>query len=270
MTDFWGPAESAADGALLVRRADGAILVSFNRPAKLNAFSPATYEYLFSFCEALRSDSSVQVVVFRGEGGAAFAAGNDISSFADMQDGWEGVAYERRVREALDGVRYLPQVTIAEVNGVCVGAGLALATCCDLRLSATTARFGYPIARTLGNALSTPVLQRCLQIFGESLTSEMLLASRLIDAQRAYAAGATMVMVPPDQLDMEATSIVRGILKAAPLTLRVSKEQIRAVNGAEVPEHESVLAEVYGSQDFREGVRAFLAGEKPRFGVAVE
>lgn len=266
MADFWSSAEPVADGDLLIRRAPGAVMVGFNRPTKHNAFNAAVYDHLVRLCGDLRADASVRVVVFRGEGGAAFAAGNDIATFEHLRDGWEGVSYERRVREVLDGVRHLPQVTVAEVNGVCVGGGLALANCCDLRIAASSARFGYPIARTLGNALSTPVLQRCVHVFGESLTSEMLLASRLVDAARAHAAGAVMAVVDPVDLEDATVSIVRGILQAAPLTLRVSKEQIRAVSGAEVPEQESQLAEVYGSADFREGVRAFLAREKPRFG----
>ncbi len=171
-----GPGED-----LIVTRGDGVVEVVFNRPHRRNAFTRAMYAALKDLCADLREDSSVRVLVLRGAGGRAFAAGNEISDFVDA----DAVAYEDWIRDLLEQLFALPQVTVAAVDGVCVGGGLAVATHCDLRLATAGSRFGYPIARTLGNALAASIVYRCATVFGEPVTREMLLASRLVDAERA-------------------------------------------------------------------------------------
>src|SRR3546814_6372965 len=120
-------------------------------------------------CAELREDRSVKALVLCGAGGRAFAAGNEISDFVDA----DAVAYETWIRELLRALFELPQVTIAAIDGVCVGGGLAVATHCDLRIATPNSRFGYTIARTLGNALSAPIGYRCAAAVGESITREM-------------------------------------------------------------------------------------------------
>ncbi|MCC5742087.1 hypothetical protein LH495_29715, partial [Klebsiella pneumoniae] len=123
-------------------------------------------------------------------------------------------------------------------------------------------RFGYPIARTLGNALSAFIVYRCASVFGESLTREMLLASRLVTAERAHAVGAVMDVVAPDELDGAVERLVAGIAQASGQTLRATKEQLlRHADTHEVSPADDVerLERVYGAPDFAEGVRAFLA-----------
>lgn len=263
----WGDPTAVAGGELLVRRAAGAVEVSFNRPGKHNSFTDAMYAGLLDLCAEVADDRSVRAVVIRGEGGRAFAAGNDISSFTGFTTGEEGVAYEAKVRRVLDAVGALPQVTIAAVDGVCVGGGLAVATMCDLRVATPASRFGYPIARTLGNALSAPIVLRCAEVFGDPLTREMLLASRLVTAERAYAVGALLAVVAPEELESEVWSLVEGIRLAAPRTISTTKEQLRVGMVGHDPVADDVrLAAAYGSADFHEGVRAFLAKERPAFG----
>ena len=166
----------------------------------------------------------------------------------------------------------LPQVTIAAVDGVCVGGGLAVATHCDLRVATSHSRFGYPIARTLGNALSASIVYRCAAVFGEPLTREMLLASRLVSADRAHAVGALVTEVPDVvALDAEVADLGEGLGRASRVTIGVTKDQLRerAVRAEAAPDDEdAVLHDVYNGADFREGVRAFLAKEKPAFGRA--
>jgi enoyl-CoA hydratase len=161
-------------------------------------------------------------------------------------------------------------VTIAAVDGVCVGGGLAVATHCDVRVATAASRFGYPIARTLGNALSGTVLYRCQSIFGESLTREMLLTSRLVGADRAYGVGALAAVVDSaEALDAEVLSLVSGIAQASRATIETTKRQLTdRARGLEasLEGEEAMLREVYGGPDFAEGVRAFLAKEKPAFG----
>ncbi|MBM0124270.1 enoyl-CoA hydratase-related protein [Pimelobacter simplex] len=250
---------------LIDRHRPAVVEVTFNRPERRNAFTQAMYAEMRELWQELAEDRSVRVVVLRGEGGKAFAAGNEISDFLEA----DAVEYETWIREMLDGLFALPQVTIAAIDGVCVGGGLAVATNCDLRVATAASRFGYPIARTLGNALSSPVLHRCAEVFGESLTREMLLASRLVTAERAYAAGAILAEVADRAaLDAEVASLVDGILQASPVTLRVTKQQLRrraAITETAPSDEEPLLRQVYGGPDFAEGVRAFLAKEKPAF-----
>jgi len=250
---------------LLVSRGDGVVEVTFNRPHRRNAFTKEMYGDLRTLCDELAEDASVGVLVLRGAGGRAFAAGNEIADFLEG----DVVAYETWIRELLDKLFALPQVTIAAVDGVCVGGGLAVATHCDLRVATASSRFGYPIARTLGNALSASIVYRCAAVFGESLTREMLLASRLVSADRAHAAGAIVACLEDAAaLEAEVASLVAGIAQASRVTLQVTKEQLLArARGAEAAptDEESVLHEVYTGPDFKEGVRAFLAKEKPAF-----
>jgi enoyl-CoA hydratase/carnithine racemase len=252
---------------LIIRRTSGRVDVVFNRPERLNAFTSVTYDALLALCAELKDDPDTRTVVLRGAGGRAFAAGNEISEFTSLSDGADGVAYEAKVGRVLRAVAELPQVTVAAVEGICVGGGLAVATHCDLRVATEGSRFGYPIARTLGNALSAFVVYRCATVFGESLTREMLLASRLVDAERAYAVGAVTEIT--DDLDAALDSLCDGIGQASLRTLTATKEQLlRRSDTLEVSPADDVerLERVYGDPDFREGVRAFLAKEKPRFG----
>ncbi len=261
--------ERLADGDLLVRRTTGVVEVVFNRPERHNAFTSGTYDGLLQVCAELAEDEDTRVVVLRGAGGRAFAAGNEISEFTSLSGGQDGVAYEARVGRVLRAIAELPQVTVAAVEGVCVGGGLAVATHCDLRIATPGSRFGYPIARTLGNALSAFIVYRCASVFGESLTREMLLASRLVDAERAHAVGAVMQVVDPERLDAEIADLADGIRSASRMTIAATKQQLlRHSDTYEVSPADDVerLEKVYGAADFREGVRAFLAKERPRFG----
>ena len=247
------------------RLGPGVLEVTFNRPERRNAFTKAMYGELRQLWEQTAEDRSVGVVVLRGAGGKAFAAGNEISDFLEA----DAVDYENWIREMFDRLWALPQVTIAAIDGVCVGGGLAVATHCDLRVATAASRFGYPIARTLGNALSGTVLYRCQSIFGESLTREMLLASRLVSADRAYAAGAiTASVADAAALDAEVADLAAGIAQASRVTIETTKHQLLSRSRpaeASIEGEEALLREVYTGPDFNEGVRAFLAKEKPAF-----
>ena len=248
-------------------RIPGVLEVTFNRPERRNAFTQQMYARLRELWEQTAVDPSVRVVVLRGAGGRAFAAGNEISDFLEA----DAVDYENWIREMFERLWELPQVTIAAVDGVCVGGGLAVATHCDLRVATAASRFGYPIARTLGNALSGTVLHRCESIFGESLTREMLLASRLVGAERAFAVGAVSAVVDgAAALDAEVAALATGITQASRVTIEVTKKQLLArarASEVSMDDEEALLREVYGGPDFNEGVRAFLAKEKPAFGA---
>ncbi|WP_205474116.1 enoyl-CoA hydratase-related protein [Nocardioides sp. SYSU D00038] len=248
---------------LRITRTDGVVEVVFDRPQRHNAFTRAMYAAMKDLCAELADDTSVRALVLRGAGGRAFAAGNEISDFLEQ----DAVAYEDWIRELLESLFALPQVTIAAVDGVCVGGGLAVATHCDLRIATPHSRFGYPIAKTLGNALAASIVYRCATVFGEPLTREMLLAARLVPAERAYAVGALTAVT--EDLDGELATLLDGLRRVSGVTLRATKSQLlaRARTLEASPEGDAdLLREVYTGPDFREGVRAFLAKERPAFG----
>lgn len=248
---------------LLITRTDRVVTVELNRPHRRNALTRGMYAALGDLCLELVDDRDTRVLVLRGAGGKAFAAGNEITDFL----GTDGAAYEAWIHELLDLLHGLPQVTVAAVDGACVGGGLAIATHCDLRLATPHSRFGLPIARTLGNALSAELVYRCAAVFGESLTSQMLLTGRLVSADRAYAVGALTEVV--DDLDAALTSLVSDLLAGSGVTQRASKGQLhaRATRSEHAPDGDAeMLAQVYAGADFAEGVRAFTAKERPRFG----
>jgi len=162
-----------SDQDLLVTSADGVVTVVFNRPQRHNAFTKAMYAEMLDLFTDLKDRPDVRVVVLRGAGGRAFAAGNEISDFLEA----DAVAYESWIGGMLNALYDVPQVTVAAIDGVCVGGGLAVATHCDVRLATPPSRFGYPIAKTLGNALSAPIVYRCRAVFGVSITRRMLLTA---------------------------------------------------------------------------------------------
>ena len=250
------------ESELIVTRADRVVQVVFNRPHRHNAFTRGMYTELRDLCDELNGDNSVRALVLKGAGGRAFAAGNEISDFLEA----DAVAYEGFIRGLLVKLFELPQVTVAAVDGVCVGGGLAVATHCDLRIATAHSRFGYPIAKTLGNALAAPIVHRCAAVFGESITRQMLLTGRLVGAEQAYAVGALLNV--EDDLDVAIAQTLRDVLGASGTTQRATKRQLnaRALEQEAAPEFdEALMREVYTGDDFREGVRAFIAKEKPDF-----
>src|SRR4030088_894610 len=139
---------------LLVDR-DGPVLrVTFNRPAQRNALTWRMYADLVTAGEIADTDADVRVMVLRGAGEAAFVAGTDISQFTEFRTGEEGIAYEKKIGEIIDRLERVRVPTVAAISGFCVGGGLALAAVCDIRVATHSARFGVPVARTLGNCLA--------------------------------------------------------------------------------------------------------------------
>lgn len=257
-----------ADGAVLLDRAGRVLTVTLNRPTKLNAFSPAMFTALELLGGALHQDPTVRVVVFRGAGGKALAAGADIAAFTQFTGTDDAVAYEAGVVRALGGIERVPQVTLAVVEGLAVGGGLALATACDLRVVTPDARLGYPIAATLGNTLSAAVLSRCVAVFGDSLVREMLLTATLLDADRAYTSGAVMAILERDGLDEAVTALAERIAGLAPTTQLSTKRILGLLDAGDAGDYvddEQIIRDAYGSNDFNGAVRSFLGKQRPTF-----
>lgn len=247
---------------LLVERRGPELIVTFNRPAQRNAMTWAMYEGLYEACEHADADDEVRVLVLRGAGEDAFVAGTDIKQFAGFTGGDDGVAYERKISRVLDRLEDVDIPTVAAIRGYCVGAGLAIAAVCDLRLATPDARFGIPIARTLGNCLSMSTYALMLHHLGPARTLDLLLNARFYSGQEAQAAG--FVAETTEDLDDAVRRTVDRLLGHAPLTMWATKESIRrlrrgTVTGVTGVTGDDIVARVYGSEDFRTAVLAFTA-----------
>lgn len=254
--------EQTTDADLLIDRdrlAPGVLEVTFNRPERRNAFTKAMYGEMRELWQQVRDDRSVRVVVLRGAGGKAFAAGNEISDFVGNED---VVEYENWIRSMFDGLSSLPQVTVAAIDGVCVGGGLAVATYCDLRVATRASRFGYPIARTLGNTLSAASYALAVRHFGHARTVDMVLTARLLDAEEARTSG--FVTRIADDLTPAVDALIERLLAHAPLTMWAAKETLRRLHArAGTVDADDVVDRVYGSTDFAAGVAAFTQKTRP-------
>jgi enoyl-CoA hydratase len=249
----------------LIVEKDGHVLrLWLSNPGRRNAITWAMYDGLLGIRALVAGDPDIRVVVLRGAGGQAFAAGTDIRQFAEFTTGEQGVEYEHRVGRVVASLLAIRAPVIAVVEGPAVGAGLAIAACCDLVVATPDAVFGAPVARTLGNTLPPAVVARLRQRLGAARTTAMLLTARLLPATVALAAGFVTEVVDRDQLDDTVHELSELICANAPLTLSALKEIERRIDehgpGAEA---DDVLAAVYGSRDFHAGVAAFLEHRKP-------
>lgn len=252
-----------ADGAVHLR-IDGAIAtVTFDRPQARNALTWAMYQQLQTHCERLRDDATVRVVRFQGAGPDAFVAGTDIAQFQAFTSGEDGVAYERRIDAAMALLESLPMPCVAVVRGWCVGGGLAIATACDFRVAAPDAKFGVPIARTLGNCLSAANVARLVAAFGRPRAERLLLLADLIGAEEAHACGYVTEVAAPDELEAAADRLCQRLASMAPVTQQVSKATLNRLLQRDLPDTEDLIRRCYGSEDFREGVAAFVGKRAP-------
>ena len=253
-----------SEGRVLYSKADGVAMVVFDRPEARNAMTWAMYDGLASACDKIAGDADVRVAVFRGAGGA-FVAGTDIQQFTAFKDAEDGIAYERRIDAAIDAIERVEKPIVAVVEGFCVGGGLAIATACDLRIASPSARFGVPIARTLGNCLSVGNVARLVAQFGVGRTKRMLMLAEMITAEEALACGFVDVLAASSAVDSKLGEMCKKLLGHAPITMRNAKEAIRRIRVQSLPDGSDLIRAAYGSADFREGVEAFLAKRSPNW-----
>ncbi|MET7327835.1 enoyl-CoA hydratase/isomerase family protein [Nonomuraea sp. NPDC005650] len=243
--------------------ADGPVLrVTFNRPEQRNALTWAMWDGLYDACERADADPAIKLLVLSGAGGRAFIAGTDISQFSTFVDGDDGIAYERKIQRIIDRLERVKVPTVAVVQGYCVGGGLVVAAACDLRLAVPGARFGAPIARTLGNCLSMNTYSLLVHHLGPARTLDMLLRARMYTAEEAHAAGFVAELCALDDLPARQAEVEERLLSHAPLSMWAAKEAVRRLRVANLPDGDDIVATVFGSADFHAAVPAFLAKEK--------
>lgn len=252
----------------ILRSVDGGVLtVTLNRPEKYNALTFTMYDTIADICSNVPADGSVKAIVFRGAGGKAFAAGTDISLFRSFETPEQGIAYEKNADKVFTALERCPVPTIAAITGACTGGGAGIAACCDMRVATRSLKFGFPIARTLGNCLSAATLGRLVGVMGEARVIDLIYTSRLIEADEALRIGLVNELVDDHEAVIaRSDALARQIAGHAPLTLRVTKELLRRLRHrqAEVND-DDLVGMVYTSADFREGLDAFLAKRKPNW-----
>ena len=240
-------------------------LITLNRPQARNALTFEMYEQIADILAGAPTDGSVKAIIVTGAGDKAFAAGTDISLFRNFGGAEHGIGYERTGDANFRRIQTCPLPVIAAISGACTGGGAAIAAFCDMRIASQDLKFGFPISRTLGNCLSAPNLARLVGLIGEAKVMDLILTSRLMGAEEALACGLVNEVVEDNAAVRErAWELATRVKHHAPLTMRAIKEVLRRLRH-QTPEvdDEDIIAEVYASNDFREGLDAFLTKRKP-------
>ncbi len=244
---------------------DGIGWITFNRPAARNAMTFAMYDRLIALCEQAGTDRGIRALVLSGAGEKAFASGTDISQFRAFETEADALAYEARIDRVLEALERCPKPTIAAISGACTGGGAGIASACDLRIAARGARFGFPVARTLGNCLSMANYARLAALLGPALVTEIVFTARLVEAEEAKAIGlVSELLEDKPALLARAEALAKLVAGHAPLTLAATKEALRRLR-PRVPagQDKDLILMCYMSRDFREGMEAFLAKRPP-------
>lgn len=245
---------------------DNVLWITFNRPQSRNALTFEMYEGLADLCRGVPTDGSLHAVVVSGAGGKAFAAGTDMTQFRAFDSAQDALEYESKIEAVLEAVERCSLPTVAAINGACTGGGAAIAAACDLRIASASLKFGFPIARTLGNCLAAGNLARLSALMGAGRVREMIFTARLIEAEEAKACGLVSEVLPDeDALMQRAEALAQHLGKMAPLTLRATKEAMRRNRAAVRVDDADLIELCYMSRDFRHGLEAFLAKEKPEW-----
>jgi enoyl-CoA hydratase len=255
------------NGDLIVTVEGGLVTVVLNRPAARNAITFAMYDDLARVCREINDDPSIRALIVTGAGTQAFSSGTDISQFKIFETPEDGWAYEDRIEAVLKAIEYCRVPTIAALAGACTGGGAAIAACCDLRLTTDTLKFGFPIARTLGNCLSLINYARLASLIGPARVKDLIFRARLVDAAEAKAIGLVSEIVPSyDDLMPTARTMAETIMTHAPLTLQTCKQALlRLRDEGQAADDRDLIARCYMSDDFREGMTAFFEKRKPQW-----
>ncbi len=246
--------------------ADGIATVTLNRPDKLNAINTQVLSDLSRAVRQARADAAVRGVVLTGSGEKAFAAGADIAQFTEL-DALEGHRFALRGQSVMSAIEGLPKPIVAAVNGFALGGGCELALACHLRVASDTAQFGLPEVG-LGLIPGYGGTQRLPRLVGQGLATEMILTGDRITAVRAGEIGLVNHVVAPAELLGRAKELVARIASKAPLAVAMALSAIRSVDlpQAQGLQLEAALfGQACGTEDFQEGVHAFLNKQTPEF-----
>ncbi|MGB5079934.1 MAG: enoyl-CoA hydratase-related protein [Burkholderiales bacterium] len=253
--------------AILLRRNAAIATVTLNNPGKLNALGLGSWKRLGEVMRELDADKSLRCVVIRGAGDKAFAAGADIAEFEKTRNNSRaGKRYGNALEATMGALGRCRHPIVAMIHGACVGGGLEVASQCDLRICGSSSRFGIPIKR-LGLVVGYSEMKALIDLVGRAAALEILLEGRVFGAAEAKDMGLVNRVVPDDQVEEESMAAARRIAEGAPLVARWHKKFARRLARSR-PLSRSERDEAYAcydTDDFHEGVRAFIAKRKPEF-----
>ncbi|MCK1743538.1 enoyl-CoA hydratase/isomerase family protein [Bradyrhizobium sp. 139] len=260
-------APTTANEDLLYSVQDGIARITFNRPQARNALTFAMYERMAEICQEINADRSIKALIMTGAGDKAFASGTDISQFRAFKTAQDALDYEARIDRVLGTLEAVRVPVIAAIAGACTGGGAGIAASCDIRIGTEASRIGFPIARTLGNCLSMSNISRLVSLVGPARTKDMIFKARLVEAPEALALGLLSEIVPDvETLQRRADETAKLVASHAPLTLEATKEAVRRIRRTlSREEGEDLILKAYMSEDFREGMDAFLSKRTPNW-----
>ena len=247
---------------------DGIATLTLSNPGKLNAINAGMWKALRARMDAIAADDALRSVIIRGHDESAFAAGGDIEEFLTVRATVEDALHyhEELVASALNAIRDCPVPTVAAIQGACIGGGLEIAGCCDLRIAGESSRFGAPINR-LGFSMYPGEMAGLLALVGPAVLLEILLEGRILDAREALQKGLLSRVVSDQKVIDEALACAKRIAAGAPLVARWHKQWVRRLaNSAPLTETEKREAFAFlDTRDYAEGLSAFLEKRTPRF-----
>ena len=252
-----------------VERDDHVATVVFNRPAMRNAISLAMWGEIASVTNELAADDTVRAIVYRGAGRQAFASGADISEFQEnRKDTATALAYNATTEAAYTAILVCPKPTVAMVFGFCMGGAMAVAMACDLRFAAEGSKFGIPAAR-LSIIYGLDPVHQLVDLVGPAYAKDILYSARTVEADEAFRIGFIQRLLPSAELEPYTYEYLRKVAANAPLSIRGTKTQVRAIFEGITDRHREELRalglETFNSHDYKEGTRAFLEKRPPRF-----
>jgi enoyl-CoA hydratase len=254
---------------MLSRKEGGVGIVTFNNPERLNAVSLDMWEATKHILDDFAADNDIRVVVLTGAGGKAFVSGADISKFESERANLEASrSYAKKADAAYASIADFPKPTIAMIRGYCIGGGLGLATCCDLRIASDNSRFAVPAAK-LGLGYGYTGLKRLVDIVGPAFAKEIFYTARQFDAQEASVMGLVNRVVPSAELENAVKAITDMIGANAPLTIKAVKftvgEILKDESQKNIPRTIEMVEQCFASRDYNEGRAAFMEKRKPVF-----
>jgi enoyl-CoA hydratase len=254
---------------MLSRKEGGVGIVTFNNPERHNAVSLDMWEATKRILDDFAADNAIRVVVLTGAGGKAFVSGADISKFESERASQEAIArYNEAVERANAAVYEYPKPTIAMIRGYCIGGGVGLALCCDLRICSDDSRFAVPAAK-LGLGYPYHGLKKLVDVVGPSFAKEIFYTARQFDAEEARIMGLVNRVIKADELEVYVQKYADAIGENAPLTIATAKFTINEVVNDETKRDlarcAAMVKQCFESADYIEGRRAFMEKRKPAF-----